>query len=99
MKFSMHNSEPRITIFEFAEQHDLTMEVRDRGEPDGPARYYARFANSDIKEDCFLIGTYGDGDTVLDAIKAYCSEIEGKELVIQALDGERKEIYVPMLRR
>ncbi|MGD9697532.1 hypothetical protein [Acinetobacter sp.] len=83
----------RMTIEQFAELHDLTMEVHERY----PGNWYAHFENSDIKEGAILKRAYGNGVNKENAIKNYADEISGTLLVLNAMSDDRKEIRVPLL--
>ena len=59
MKINLHKIE-EMKISEFANKHDLVMEVNERDLPVGhPLRFYACFAHTEVKDGCILIGTYG----------------------------------------
>lgn len=92
-----YNTDPR-TIEEFAELHDLTMEVRERPVAlQKHGRFTASFEKSEIKDGGLLIGLYGNGNTPEEAIAGYGKQISGKLLVINAYGDpvKRKEILVP----
>jgi len=83
----------RMTIEEFAEKHDLVMEVvRRKG-----GNYYAHFQRAEVKDGSILIGTSGEGLTEDEAISNYATEISDKLLVIGAYTKERREIWAPQL--
>ncbi len=88
----------RTTIEDFADKHDLIMEVRERALPNNSRmRYYAYFKHSETKEGCILSGTYGNGHTPEAAIENYAHELEHKLLVINSMSYNRREIEVPRL--
>lgn len=90
-----------MTIEEFADKHNLIMEVRERNVPENdPSRFYAQFKNSELTHGrCFLIGAYGNGATEEEAINNYIKEISQKTMVFNATDAaKRKEILVPRLK-
>jgi hypothetical protein len=92
------NPIPETTIELLACMNDLTMVVCERPVHIGaPNRFYAHFKNAEVKGDGVLVGSYGDGATEEDAIKAYAREISEKRLVINAFSADRKEIDVPRL--
>ena len=99
------NEQPRMTIEEFADLHDLTVDVNERTPSmmgdrwTEESRYYAQFRDSEIKEGRMLAGTYGNGCTPEQAISDYASEISEKLLVLHAFSHsqERREIWVPVL--
>ena len=100
MKIEIFRAPEFQTIYEFAEIHDLKMEVRERSPDPSPTRWYAHFVHGETKESdtaCILCGSYGDGCTIGAAIEAYAKEISGKILVINAHSDERQQIFVPRL--
>ena len=94
------NKAPRMTIEEFADKHDLIMEVNERSPvlwKDESSRYYAHFRNAEISRDIFLAGSFGDGSTPEEAISNYAKEISGRTLVVEACRDSRRDIRVPIL--
>lgn len=87
-----------MSIYKFGSMHDLVMEVHERGKPLGdPMRYYAHFKHAEIKEGGMLSGSYGDGKSEREAIDAYAKKISLRDLVIDAMTPERRELKVPRL--
>lgn len=87
----------RQTIEEFADEHDLIMEVEERHAHEAHDKYYASFKGAEIKEGGILIGGIGDGDTVKSAIADYAHKIGLTILVIDAYSKDRRIIEVPVL--
>ncbi|GAF90278.1 unnamed protein product [marine sediment metagenome] len=87
-----------ITIEEFAERHNLIMEIRDRGLKSEHPRYYASFKNSEIEGDGVLIGAYENGETEEEAIQGYAKRISEETLVINARKSDEQRIKVPILK-
>lgn len=97
MKITVHEL-PRMTVEEFADLHDLEMEVRERFSEDGPYRFYAHFSETEESRGGLLVGVYGDGGSPEEAIANYAKAISGKLLVVQPFSPEgRKKISVPIL--
>lgn len=89
---------PQITIEEFADKYDLTMEIHERPLPEGAsARFYAHFKSCEIMDRGCLRGTFGDGATPEEAIKDYAASIRLCRIVIDARHPTRREIEVPRL--
>jgi len=89
---------PAMTLEQFADLHNLQMEVHERGRPEGdPARYYAHFAHCEVVGDGVLISEFGDGSTPEEAIACYAEQITLKRIVIGAYTSERRELSVPRL--
>ena len=90
---------PVSSICEFAEQHGLELEVKERKvEVGSENRYYACFVRTEVKDGGLLRGEFGNGSTPEEAIDNYAKEIEIKTIVVNAYsDTERKEIEVPRL--
>jgi hypothetical protein len=89
----------RMTLEQFANKHELVMEIYERphditwAEP-----FYANFVHAELAENGCLVGAYGNGYSPEDAIKDYAKRISGKRLVLNAFTNEkRKEILVPIL--
>jgi hypothetical protein len=90
----------RMTLKEFAELHDLVMEVGERPRwswKDDSSRWHAAFKRAEVKGDGVLIGEWGEGPTLEKAIADYASKLPGKTLVIDACTDRRREILVPDL--
>lgn len=89
---------PVMTLQEFAEKHDLVMEIHERPTAlDSTSRYYAHFKHADIDGDGVLIGAYGNGETEYVAMRDYAKRIELTRLVIDAGTPNRRQINVPRL--
>ena len=99
MKIKLHDI-PSMTIEQFADAHNLVMEVHERNLPENdPHRYYAHFERCDIGGDGRLIGEFGDGRTPGEAIDNYADKISLKTIVIDAHLPWRREVNVPRLRK
>lgn len=98
MKVELHLIE-ETSIEQFADNHGLVMVVRERPNDRraGLCRFYAQFKGAEIKEDCFLVGMFGDGNTPEDAIYDYSKRISRKLLVVDAMANSRREIQVQKL--
>ena len=98
MKIEYYYQPNKITIEKFAVEHDLTMEVHQRGASSLVAdKFYARFKRCEIKVGYCLKSSFGDGSSPEHAIANYAKEISGKLLVIDAMSTGRKEIQCPEL--
>lgn len=87
----------RMRIEEFADKHDLKMEIGERQQylcGNDEMRFWARFKGVEAKDyesSCILSGEHGNGRTPEAAINNYATKITGKLLVVDAkTDGERK---------
>lgn len=99
MKVIINNLE-RVELEEFANKHNLVMQVSERdmaGQALGMSKYTAKFKGVEVKSGATLEGVYGKGMTPEDAIKDYCSEISGEWIVVNAYGNDRKLIYTPHL--
>lgn len=98
MKIEKHEIDG-MTIEEFADKHDLVMEIHERRTPIGdPSRYYAHFKSAEAKEGtCCLVGLFGNGSTPEEAITNYAREISLRTIIINAMRDNRREIIVPRL--
>lgn len=101
MKINVTKAPPKMSLEEFADQHGLTMGVYERDEPFLPdARYYANFEHCCLRSDHILIGAYGNGRSIKQAIGNYANLIQGKCLSIyQRTLESRREIQVPFFSK
>jgi hypothetical protein len=51
------------------------------------------FENCEVKDECFLIGEFGRGNTFEEACENYLERLQGKTLVFNAY-GNRKEVVL-----
>jgi len=65
--------------------------------PGNLARYYVKFENAEIIEGGCLISTFGNGNTIDEAIKNYCIEISNRRIAFNSHTYQRKEIVFPKL--
>jgi len=89
----------RMSIQEFADKNDLTLEIHERGIYDTGRRYYVYFEHTEISEEgrAMLISAHGNGSTGEEAIEDYAKEISKKYLVVDAHTLDRREIRIPKL--
>ena len=57
-------------------------------------KVYVHYENCDVKDGCFLIGTYGTGNNFEEACDDYLNKISGKTIVFNALSSDREEVKV-----
>lgn len=89
------NTLNKSPIEKFAKEHDLVMEVFERGEMfKHRGRYYALFSGCSVNDSGVLLEEYGEGDTPERAISDYAKRISGKDLFA---GGDL--IVVPMLQK
>jgi hypothetical protein len=96
MKIELHECRPFLpqTIEEFADKHDLVMEVHERASISSLShRYYAHFKRAELREENCLVGAHGNGVDPKSAITSYARRISQHLLVING----NKEIHVPFL--
>lgn len=82
---------PAPTIEEFAEKHELVMQILERQH----GEYYANFKNSEVLNGSMLSSIYGTGFTQSAAMQDYAKLIAGKLLVVNAYTPRRQELRVP----
>ena len=61
------------------------------------SKYYVQFENAEVMEGGCLVGEYGNGSTIDEALKDYCREISNCRIVFGAYTNERKEVQFPKL--
>ena len=95
MKIDRYKVE-RMTLSEFAEKHDLTLEIRERSKKmcatTNITPLYAMFKNTWVSDNGMLIGIHGNGHTEEQAMADYTLQISGRRLKV----GE-KYIWCPEL--
>lgn len=87
---------PEMSIVEFAELHDLTMEIT---EWHGRRRPFimAKFQHVEVKDGGCLVSFAGNGNSEAEAIRDYARQISTKHLVVNAMSNSRREIDAPRL--
>ena len=92
------NTIDQITIEEFADREGFEMMINERPKPDGdPSRHYARFDCVEVMDRGCLVGTFGNGSTVEEAVDNYAKEISLKRLAFKSYTKNRREVEVPRL--
>lgn len=86
---------PETSFEAFAEQHQLTIELRERPRHYGLPRYYAYFSRVEITDGRVLISAFGDGDSKEAAIADYATRLRGSRIVFGAYTTERREMQCP----
>lgn len=93
MKIERVTNKPRVTIEQFAEEHDLVMVIQDPISPGclGPdGKFRAGFKNAEECSNGFLISSSALGLTEADAVKEYAKRISGK--TIRLWGGKRIDV-------
>ena len=57
-------------------------------------KVYVHYERCDVKDWCFLIGTYGTGNSFEEACEDYLNKISGKTIVFDAESRNREEVKV-----
>lgn len=55
-------------------------------------KVYVHYERCDVKDGCFLIGTYGTGNNFEEACEDYLNKISGKTIVFNAESSNREEV-------
>jgi hypothetical protein len=87
-----------MEMFEFADVIRKDIVIRRYANQDN--RVIANFEHCETKRDSLdpiLASTYGDGESIDDAIADYCEKITGKILVFDAGGDDRQEFTAPVL--
>lgn len=94
----------KINILDFEEilkgiDTSFAIEIHKRShEPKGSnSKYYAKFGKCNAHIGSFYHGKFGDGKTPIAAIKDYCEEISGHNLIFNAYSENKFEIKAPEL--
>lgn len=57
-------------------------------------KVYVHYERCDVKDGCFLIGSYGIGNSFEEACEDYLNKISGKTVVFNAESSNREEVKV-----
>ena len=93
MKIERVTNKPRVTIEQFAEEHDLIMVVQEPVSPGSPGLdgcFSAHFKGAEVVNAGFLYSIYGHHVTEADAINGYAKLISGK--TIRLAGGKRIDV-------
>ncbi len=103
MNIAIHRTKKRPdsqTIDDFADDHKLTMAVKEREDwicSDGTPRFYAQFQYADVRKDGELLWIcIGNGNTPKRAIRDYAKKIS-EAILLTGMPWQTKEIEVPRL--
>ena len=84
-----------MNIRDFADM--INIEIQLTRYPGQNERWTAQFKNCEVK-DCansgILSSAYGDAKTPTQAIRAYCNRIQGKFIVVNAMDIQRRREFI-----
>ena len=98
MKIERNYIKKEMNIEDFADKHNLIMEINERSPGHDGLRYYAHFKRVEVKKGVFLVGVHGDGVTPEYAINNYAELISGKTVVYNPWRKGSKTLEVPILR-
>jgi hypothetical protein len=86
----------KINLVEFADLIDKELVINYY--PNQNGRYTAQFDSCEVKEDCMLAGTYGNGHSPLEAMNDYAKQISNTKIIFHAMNEKyRQEYLVPQL--
>lgn len=100
MKIKLDKICESTTFENFADKHSLVMSIQER-KLDGYSkanqlkRYCASFKDTEVKDGSVLRNTYGQGNTLKEAIEDYSKKILGELLIVDAFKNKRREIQCP----
>jgi len=79
-----------VSIEDFADIINVQLEILFRTNwGQGKGRWYCKFQSSDVVDDIFLLGVYGNGETPNESVRAYAKEIAGKRIKISHYKGDK----------
>jgi len=86
----------KMDIIEFADVIDKQIIITYY--PNQNERYSAQFDDCEVKKDCILESTHGNGSTPMEATNDYANQISNQKIVFNAYSQEyRQEYRVPQL--
>lgn len=98
MHKAINNRVKSMDILSFFEMFGLQLEVKFRGRKNrrsDNSRFYVMAWHTNVIEDGYLQGKFGDGFTPEDALRDYASEIQGRQIVVGMNPGRDRVIEVP----
>lgn len=88
-------------ILDLEKELGCELVVKERANKNGPLKglpkYYVHFKKSGVKLGTGTAYTFGNGETIDEAIEDYCCEISSCTLIINLGTEGRKEIQLPNL--
>ena len=94
MKFNLIETK-EILDFETTLGEELTVNERPKGM--SLPKYYVSFDNAEVMQGGCLVGSFGNGNTIDEALTDYCKEIETKRMALYAYTDKRREVVCPKL--
>lgn len=102
MKIERYFISPPCSLEQFADQHELVLEIHERDIQTRECklqppleRFYTSFNNVDIKDGACLVSVFGNGETEDEAILDFCAQIQGKQLIKDAGYTTREVLQAP----
>jgi len=92
MKFNLISTKE---ILDFEQEIGTELVVNERKEYGKGCKYYVQFEHSEVMTGVFLVSSYGNGDTIDEAIENYCVKIQNKRIAINADTPNRREVVCP----
>lgn len=84
-------------ILDLEQEIGFELEVNERPKHSGLSQFYVYFKKGESMEGGCLVSHSGNGNTVDEALKDYCSRISCRKMAFVAYTSERKEIQFPKL--
>jgi hypothetical protein len=94
MKFNILSTKE---ILDFEQEIGVELVVNERKPQGCLPKFFIDFENGEVMENGMLIGKYGNGNTIDEALINYCHEISGRRIAINPTSKERREIEIPKL--
>lgn len=86
-----------MEILDFEKEIGIELEVKNRGLKSSLPIFYVSFPKSEIASKGMLIGKFGNGNTIDEALKDYADELSEETIIFNAYTSSRKEIKSPIL--
>lgn len=84
-------------ILDVEKEIGYELKVNERRPDSGLHRFYVLFENGLVMNDGMLIGSFGQGDSIDEALQDYASKISFKQIAFNSYNNNRKEIIFPKL--
>lgn len=94
MKFNLIETKE---ILDLEKEIGFELVVNERPKSDTVSKYYVAFEGGEVMQGGCLLGSFGNGNTIDEAIRNYCLEVETKRMAFGGYTDDRKEVVIPKL--
>ena len=85
-------------ILDFEKEISVELELKERSEKSNLPKYYVSFPGGEVMYRSTLSSSFGNGETMDEALEDYAKQISNETLVFGAHGISRREIKCPRLK-